>query len=224
MRREGCADPSADGQESEWLRELAAAESDATRALVTSVFTHHDNIISPQTSSFLQGAHNVAIGGVGHVALGRNRRVLEQVMREIDALPAPGLPTQTLLIVDDDPFMLDILADFLAGEGYTILTAQVAEAGLGLLAKNDVQVILCDQCMPHMNGTEFLERSCQVRPDCYRIMLTGQTDLALIDEAIARGVIDRHCSKPWDGAELRASLREGFRVQAVRRAALEAGV
>jgi FixJ family two-component response regulator len=74
--------------------------------------------------------------------------------------------------------------------------------------------------MPGMNGTEFLECSLRVRPDCYRIMLTGQTDLAPIDQAIARGIIDRLCSKPWDGAELRASLREGFRVQAARRAAL----
>ena len=49
MRRAGPAD----GLESEWLRALAAGESAATRALVTSIYTHHDNIISPQTSSFL---------------------------------------------------------------------------------------------------------------------------------------------------------------------------
>jgi CheY-like chemotaxis protein/triacylglycerol esterase/lipase EstA (alpha/beta hydrolase family) len=218
MRRDGAAD----GLESAWLRELAAGESAATRALITSIYTHHDNIVSPQTSSFLQGAHNIAIGGVGHVALGRNRRVLEQVMREIDALSAPDLPAQTLLIVDDDAFMLDILVDFLAGEGYTILTAQAPQAGLDLLEKNNVQVILCDQSMPHMNGTEFLERSRQLRPDCYRIMLTGQADLAPIEAAIARGLVDHHCSKPWNGAALRASLREGFRVQAARKAALEA--
>ena len=79
MRRAGCPD----GSESDWLRTLAAGESAATRALLTSIYTHHDNIISPQTSSFLAGAHNIAMGGVGHVAMGRNRRVLAQVMREI---------------------------------------------------------------------------------------------------------------------------------------------
>ena len=84
MRRAGPAE----GLESEWLRALAAGESDATRALVTSIYTHHDNIISPQTSSFLAGARNIELGGVGHVAMGRNRRVLERVMREIAALSA----------------------------------------------------------------------------------------------------------------------------------------
>ena len=81
MRR-ACAD---DGSESAWLRALAAGESAAKRALVTSIYTHHDNLISPQTSSFLEGARNIAFGGVGHVSLGRNRRVLARVMQEIAA-------------------------------------------------------------------------------------------------------------------------------------------
>ena len=76
----------ADAPESAWLRELAAGEDPATRALITSIYTHHDNIIAPQTSSLLPGARNIEFGGVGHVALGSNARVLEQVMREIAAL------------------------------------------------------------------------------------------------------------------------------------------
>jgi triacylglycerol esterase/lipase EstA (alpha/beta hydrolase family) len=75
----------ADGAESAWLRALAAGETAATRALVTSIYSHHDNIISPQTSSHLDGARNIEFGGVGHVALGRNRGVLAQVMQEIAA-------------------------------------------------------------------------------------------------------------------------------------------
>ena len=70
--------------ECDWLRLLGAGEDGATRALITSIYTHHDNIISPQTSSQLPGARNIAFGGVGHVALGRNRRVLCAVMQEID--------------------------------------------------------------------------------------------------------------------------------------------
>jgi triacylglycerol esterase/lipase EstA (alpha/beta hydrolase family) len=74
------------GAESSWLRELGAAESAATRTLITSIYTHHDNIIAPQTSSFLPGAHNIEFGGVGHVALGSNAGVLAVVMREIAAV------------------------------------------------------------------------------------------------------------------------------------------
>ena len=79
MRRGGAAH----GTENAWLQDLAASESAAARALVTSIYSHHDNIISPQTSSRLEGARNIEFGGVGHVALGGNRRVLAMVMREI---------------------------------------------------------------------------------------------------------------------------------------------
>jgi hypothetical protein len=55
--------------------------------LITSIYTHHDNIIAPQTSSVLPGARNIEFGGVGHVALGSNPRILAAVMREIAELP-----------------------------------------------------------------------------------------------------------------------------------------
>ena len=74
-----------------WLRALAANEDAAARALVTSIFSHHDNIIAPQTSSELPGARNLAFGGVGHVALGRNPRVLDAVMAEIAGLREAAL-------------------------------------------------------------------------------------------------------------------------------------
>ena len=68
---------------SAWLQALEAGENAATRALITSIYTHHDNIIVPQTSSEREGARNQAFGGVGHVALGRNPRVLDAVMDEV---------------------------------------------------------------------------------------------------------------------------------------------
>lgn len=68
---------------SAWLQGLAAAETPQTRALITSLYTHHDNIVAPQTSSVLPGAHNIAFGGVGHVAMGRNRRVLDCLMEQL---------------------------------------------------------------------------------------------------------------------------------------------
>jgi triacylglycerol esterase/lipase EstA (alpha/beta hydrolase family) len=69
-----------------WLNALAASETPALRALVTSIYTHHDNIVAPAESSVLAGARNLPFGGVGHVALGRDARVLALVMRELDAL------------------------------------------------------------------------------------------------------------------------------------------
>jgi triacylglycerol esterase/lipase EstA (alpha/beta hydrolase family) len=71
---------------SAWLRTLSAAEDPAARALVTSLYTHHDNIVSPRESGHLPGARNLEFGGVGHVALGSNPRVLAAVMKELAAL------------------------------------------------------------------------------------------------------------------------------------------
>jgi pimeloyl-ACP methyl ester carboxylesterase len=73
-------------RESAWLRALAQSEDAATRALITSVYTHHDNIVSPRDSGRLAGARNLEFGGIGHVALGRNPRVLAAVMEELAAL------------------------------------------------------------------------------------------------------------------------------------------
>jgi pimeloyl-ACP methyl ester carboxylesterase len=66
-----------------WLAALASSEDPAKRALITSIFTHHDNIVAPQTSSYLEGARNLEFGGIGHVALGRNTRILDCVMVEL---------------------------------------------------------------------------------------------------------------------------------------------
>jgi DNA-binding NtrC family response regulator len=122
---------------------------------------------------------------------------------------------QTLLIVDDDAFMLDVLTDFLAQDGYRILTAQTAAEGFDLLARHRVQVILCDQCMPHMSGTEFMERVKNLAPDTFRIMLSAYSDLTPIMAAINRGAIDRFYTKPWKGAVLRENIREGFRLHSL---------
>lgn len=69
--------------ESGWLRTLAGQEGEATRSLVTSIYSHHDNIVAPQTSSHLPGARNIALGGVGHVALGSNQQVLSCILHEL---------------------------------------------------------------------------------------------------------------------------------------------
>ena len=68
-------------RDSAWLCDLAAGETQDVRTRIVSIYTHHDNIIAPQDSSVLPGARNVAFGGVGHVALGSNPRVLAEVLR-----------------------------------------------------------------------------------------------------------------------------------------------
>jgi CheY-like chemotaxis protein/triacylglycerol esterase/lipase EstA (alpha/beta hydrolase family) len=209
-------------RDSEWLRALARSEDAATRALLTSIYTHHDNIVSPRDSCRLEGARNLEFGGIGHVALGSNPRVLAAVMEELAAsspasAPAPSLPT--LLVVDDDAFMREVLVDALEGEPWRVLGAASAEEALALLAREPVEVILSDQCMPGMQGTEMMARVSRAYPHTVRLILSGlsaPSELEAIERACAAGQVDRHLSKPWAAATLRETLRAAFALQRER--------
>lgn len=70
-----------------WLRQLAEKESPAHYALFVNIYSHHDNIVSPQTSSYLSGARNLAVSGIGHVALAFHPTTQAMVMAEILGTP-----------------------------------------------------------------------------------------------------------------------------------------
>jgi triacylglycerol esterase/lipase EstA (alpha/beta hydrolase family) len=72
-----------EGRCSAWLAELERREDPALRALFVSIYSHHDNIVSPQLSSSLPGAVNIEFNGIGHVALGLHPRVQREVIAAI---------------------------------------------------------------------------------------------------------------------------------------------
>jgi DNA-binding NtrC family response regulator len=96
-------------------------------------------------------------------------------------------------------------------DGYVIHTATNATEGFELLAKNRVQVIVSDQRMPGISGTQFLSRVKEMYPDTMRIVLSGYTDLATLTDAINRGAIYKFLTKPWDDEDLREQVRDAFR-------------
>ena len=81
-----------------------------------------------------------------------------------------------------------------------------------LLAKHSVQVVISDQRMPDMSGTEFLSRVRQIYPATIRLVLTGYTDLQSVTDAINHGAIYKFLTKPWDDDQLREQIREAFRM------------
>ena len=116
-----------------------------------------------------------------------------------------------VLVVDDEP---DILRSFRFnyGEDFDVLTAESGVRGLDLLSVHDVAVIVADQRMPSMSGTEFLERSMDVRPDAIRIILTGFTDVDALVQAVNLSRIYRYVTKPWASEELRLTLLRAIEV------------
>jgi len=145
----------------------------------------------------------------------------ESFVAELEAFlappDAPGENRRTVLLVDDDPFMLAVLGEMLADEPYRVLSAASGEEGLELLRREPVEVILCDQSMPGMSGTEMLSRAATLYPHTVRLMLTGQQDLAGVEAAVHSGVADAHYAKPVSATSLRERMAEALRQQEARR-------
>ncbi|WP_319244998.1 EAL domain-containing protein [uncultured Propionivibrio sp.] len=114
----------------------------------------------------------------------------------------------TLLIVDDEEYIVRALVRLLRHDPYRILTASSGEEALDVLATNDVHVILADQRMPGMSGSEFLARAREICPESVRVVLSGYSDFASISDAVNRGNIYKFISKPWNDELLRAMLAE----------------
>lgn len=135
------------------------------------------------------------------------------LLRDGKRLPS-AQPTSTqewtLLAVDDDAATLQMLQYALKHDGIRVLTANSAEQGLELLALNLVQVVLSDQRMPGMSGSEFLDIVAQLYPDTIRIILTGYADLQTVIDVVNEGTVYKFLTKPWNDDMLREQIREAF--------------
>ena len=139
---------------------------------------------------------------------------LEPLLRQRYLRPelfAKGAASRTLLLVDDEENVLKALQRLLRRDGYRVLATSRVQEAFELLASNEVQVILSDQRMSDMAGTEFLGRVKALYPRTVRLVLSGYTDLATVTDAINRGAIYRFLTKPWDEEDLRHHIREAFR-------------
>ena len=117
-------------------------------------------------------------------------------------------PKLKILVVDDEPDNLDLLYRTFHRD-YKVLRAESGPAALEILAKEgEVAVIISDQRMPKMSGTEFLSLTAAQYPDVIRIILTGYTDVEDLVEAINAGKVFKYVTKPWDAEELRALVSQ----------------
>lgn len=118
---------------------------------------------------------------------------------------------RTILLVDDEENILSALARLLRRDGYKIHRAVGGKAGLEKLDEiGEVGVIISDQRMPEMTGTEFLGQVKERFPDTVRIVLSGYTDLNSVTDAINQGSVYKFLTKPWDDELLRKNVVEAF--------------
>ncbi len=115
-----------------------------------------------------------------------------------------------VLLVDDDKNLLKGLRRVLRKEPYEIAAATSAAEALGILGKQEIDVVISDQVMPRMAGTVFLAAVRQRFPDTVRFMLTGKGTLDTAIKAINDGAISRFFTKPCNVVDLAVTIRQAL--------------
>jgi serine/threonine-protein kinase len=114
---------------------------------------------------------------------------------------------QKLLLVDDEDRILRSLR-MVFYENYDVSHTTDPNEALRILRDERVHVIICDQRMPLMNGSELLRRACEISPATMRILLTGYSDLDASIASVNEGEVFRYLLKPWDTDEITHAVAE----------------
>ena len=130
----------------------------------------------------------------------------------IDGSGGEALAQYVVMVVDDEPYIIKSLQRLFRREPYSVVFAGSGAEGLQLLAgTSSVAVIVSDQRMPQMNGTDFLTGTRELAPEAFRMLLTGDSDIDATVAAMNQGGASHYISKPWQDTELLQAVRDGVR-------------
>jgi serine phosphatase RsbU (regulator of sigma subunit)/FixJ family two-component response regulator len=119
-----------------------------------------------------------------------------------------GASKLQIMVVDDEPDNLDLLYRTFRRD-FQVHKASNAFSALDILdQEGEMAIIISDQRMPQMNGTEFLSLTVERFPDTIRILLTGFTDVEDLVEAINSGQVFKYITKPWKPDHLKAVVEQ----------------
>jgi len=124
--------------------------------------------------------------------------------------PVSAGPRPTVLFVDDEEALLQAIVRALRKEPLTILTTSSPQEALRVLTLRHVDIIISDEHMPGMSGTELLKRVRNQHPRTVRILLTGGTGLDANMRAIQEGEVYRFLSKPVPPEELSRTIAQAL--------------
>jgi diguanylate cyclase (GGDEF)-like protein/PAS domain S-box-containing protein len=139
--------------------------------------------------------------------------MLDHSIAGASEIPAPTRK-ERILLVDDEPQVLVALEDALSDD-FVVLSTDEPERALRLAQEQpEIAVVISDQRMPLMSGSELLVRlrKCSLAS---RILTTGYADLSAVTRAVNEGQIFAYISKPWDRNELLEKIQhaaERFRL------------
>ena len=116
---------------------------------------------------------------------------------------------ETILIIDDERSLLDLLTVIFKKEGYAVKAAQTAAEGFEVLAKEDVDLVVTDIKMPGADGMDILRYVRENRPELPVILITAYGSIAQAVEALKAGALD-YVVKPFDVEELKIIVGRGL--------------
>jgi len=122
---------------------------------------------------------------------------------------------KTVLVVDDDAFIRDLLFDFLTKQGYKVLLAESGEKALELLRPGAVQVAVVDLKMPGMDGVETMKGIKTRDASVLIILMTGYPSIESAVEALRSGAYD-YVIKPFKLNDLKATIERAVNEQTIR--------
>ncbi|MEE3332025.1 MAG: response regulator [Myxococcota bacterium] len=122
-----------------------------------------------------------------------------------------------MLVVDDEDAILETM-EFTFEDEYEVVTSTDARRALDMLDEHaPVSVVITDQRMPEMTGSEFLAEVYARHPDTSRIILTGFADMASTGQAINDGHVYAYVNKPWETDDLKQVVRRAYEHHALLR-------
>lgn len=116
-----------------------------------------------------------------------------------------------ILYIDDE---LVNLSAFKASfrRQFDIFTASSADAGIEILKKEAIEVVIADQRMPGKTGVDFFETIKDIYPNPIRILLTAYSDINAIIDAINKGQVYRYVTKPWNEFDLKLTIENAYKL------------
>ena len=112
---------------------------------------------------------------------------------------------ETVLVIDDDPFMIELLTDSMSAAGYTVVTAEDGQQARHVMNSNEFQVALIDLSLPDLDGMELVKDISNESPDAQIIIMTGFPSLESAIEALRNGAQD-YIVKPFKVPEIQAAV------------------
>lgn len=115
----------------------------------------------------------------------------------------------SILIIDDERAIRNVLRDILNNEGYTTAEASDGESGLAQFSAGNFDLVLCDIKMPKIDGIEFLQKAKEVNPDVPVIIISGHGNIETAVDAVKKGAFD-FIAKPPDLNRLLITIRNAM--------------